>query len=157
MNINKKYYTIFNFLAIFMIFLTFNNIIDNIKDNISITFINISLSILILNIIFSLFCNIYSLSINNEKIIYDLVKREKFIKNNIIFERIKLFLYILFTLLNLILIIYNLTKGYTDRNLLLIFLNNILLLLSWYTSLEFDIFNKNKKIKVEKEEEIDLN
>lgn len=149
-------FSVSSFIVIIILIMFANALLEDITSRVIYIMINVFTGILSFSILYSLFKNLFlNLKYNNKD---KIINHNDLTKNLKILETINLAIYIALSINSIVIIITSIILGQVSRHYISMFLLTFLLIITWYWSLEVNLFEKKSKvIKINSNEEEKLN
>lgn len=156
MNRENVKFSVSSFIVIIILIMFANALLEDITSRVIYIMINVFTGILSFSILYSLFKNLFlNLKYNNKD---KIINHNDLTKNLKILETINLAIYIALSINSIVIIITSIILGQVSRHYISMFLLTFLLIITWYWSLEVNLFEKKSKvIKINSNEEEKLN
>lgn len=156
MNRENVKFSVSSFIVIIILIMFANALLEDITSRVIYIMINVFTGILSFSILYSLFKNLFlNLKYNNKD---KIISHNDLTKNLKILETINLAIYIALSINSIVIIITSIILGQVSRHYISMFLLTFLLIITWYWSLEVNLFEKKSKvIKINSNEEEKLN
>lgn len=156
MNRENVKFSVSSFIVIIILIMFANALLEDITSRVIYIMINVFTGILSFSILYSLFKNLFlNLKYNNKD---KIINHNDLTKNLKILETINLAIYIALSINSIVIIITSIILGQVSRHYITMFLLTFLLIITWYWSLEVNLFEKKSKvIKINSNEEEKLN
>lgn len=156
MNRENVKFSVSSFIVIIILIMFANALLEDITSRVIYIMINVFTGILSFSILYSLFKNLFlNLKYNNKD---KIINHNDLTKNLKILETINLAIYIALSINSIVIIITSIILGQVSRHYISMFLLTFLLIITWYWSLEVNLFEKKSKvIKKNSNEEEKLN